>query len=121
MWDNLVSPVEDYIARNGSQVNNLVTFDGSAFQTFWPLLKNNELDFIAFRNALYNHFVTQTDFAAKFRIPGFLSAAEIPEDNAYVGDLGIRDVSEFPLQELVTDVGSTYALASAYLVSPQKT
>ncbi|MDD5670935.1 MAG: hypothetical protein PHN49_04780, partial [Candidatus Omnitrophica bacterium] len=121
VWDNLVTAKKDYTATSGEVVSNLVAFDGAAFQNFWPVLRNNELDFVGFRNALYNQFVTQTDFAANFRIPGFLSSAEIPEDHVYVGDLGIRDAAEFQLQDLTMDVGSTYALASAYIVDPENT
>ncbi len=121
VWTDLANPVQNYKDQKGKTIPNLATFDGSAFQTFWPLLKNNLLDFVDYRNALHNGYATQSDWANKFHIPGFISAAEIPEDHQYVGDLGIRDISENGIQELTMDIGSTYALASAYLVDPVKT
>ncbi|MFZ5801878.1 MAG: hypothetical protein ACOY3K_02030, partial [Candidatus Omnitrophota bacterium] len=131
---NLATNVELYRTAGGEDIANLASFDGSAFQIFWPSLRNDESDHIDYRNALYNQFVSQADYAARYRIPGFISAAEIPE-NAYVGDLGIRDISEVKDFEevydpllgaekgplLTTDVGSTYALASAYSIAPQAT
>ncbi|MDP3919479.1 MAG: hypothetical protein Q8R76_01550 [Candidatus Omnitrophota bacterium] len=120
VWNDLAVPQVTYTDRNGNKIPNLSVFDGSAFQMFWPLLSNGEEDFLGFRNALYNHFATQADFSTRFRIPGFLTAAEIPEDSVYVGDLGIRELQEGPFGELTMDVGSTYALASAYRVDPKK-
>lgn len=121
VWDDLKTPLVDYRSQDGTIIPNASTFDGTAFQMFWPLLRTNERDFIGFRHASYNQFVTHTDFSNLYNIPGFLSASEIPENGIYVGDLGIRELQEGPFGELTMDVGSTYALASAFSVDPETT
>ncbi len=116
VWNNLAIVFKDYTDRNGEIIENLAYWDGGAFQAFWPLLRNNELDFLGFRNALVNHLATQADYAAQNRIPGFLSASQMPND-AYFGALGVPQVAENPSNHLI-DLGSTYALASAMPVNP---
>ncbi len=119
VWANLVPIFRNYTDRNGNTVKNLAPFDGGAFQMFWSILKNGERDFIGFRNALFNHLATQTDFSSQFLIPGFLSASQRPTDTtegSYYGRIGILDIAEANvshLKEFLLDVGSTYALASA--------
>ena len=120
VWDNLEVVTNDsYVDRNGDTITNLAAWDGGAFQTFWPSLRNNEMDFIGFRNALYNQLVTQLDYAYQNRIPGILSASARPDNNAYEGDIGIPQIAEENMNHpaasnlLLADVGSTYALAAA--------
>jgi hypothetical protein len=116
VWDNLVIVENDnYVARDGRNIANLAAWDGGAFQTFWPSLRNNERDFIGFRNALYNQLVTQLDHAYRNRIPGILSAAQ-DSNGAYQPNVGIPQISEHNMiypNNIVMDLGSTYALASA--------
>ncbi|HTL47449.1 MAG TPA: hypothetical protein VL688_05240 [Verrucomicrobiae bacterium] len=126
VWDNLATVVRTYQTQDGKSVTNLAAFDGSMFQIYWPSLRNNERDFMGFRNALYNQFVAHSDFASKFRIPGFLSAAETPDNHEYVGDLGVREIAEWAFSDpvnglLLMDTGSTYALASAFQAAPEET
>lgn len=119
VWDNLKSSEANYTASSGQVIENLQSYEGSAFQYFWPLLKNNELDFADFRNALYNQFVTQTDFASRERIPGFLSASETV-NKGYAGLIGIPELAE-NANPILADLGSTYAMASAYRIAPDAT
>ncbi|HOW59691.1 MAG TPA: hypothetical protein PLO78_08225, partial [Candidatus Omnitrophota bacterium] len=122
VWDNLVVKTVDYVDRNGQTIQNLAAWDGGAFQIFWPLLRNNEMGFVGFYNALYNHLMTQLDYAYQSRIPGILSASLTPE-SGYSGDIGIPQIAESNLNPnapntLLIDIGSTYALASAMAVDP---
>jgi hypothetical protein len=116
VWNNLaIVTTDSYVDRNSQNISNLAPWDGAAFQMFWPSLRNNEMDFIGFRNALYNHLVTQLDYAYQNRIPGILSASTPPE-GSYTGHIGVPQVSEHNMtynNNLLIDVGSTYALASA--------
>ncbi len=116
VWDGLLPVFRDYTTANGETITNLSSFEGGAFQYFWPLLRNNELDFIGFRNLLYNYLVTQSDYASLLLIPGFVSASQRVDDG-YFGRIGIPQVAETPTSLLV-DMGSTYALASAYGIDP---
>ena len=116
VWDNLVITTNNtYVTRTGESVTNLAAWDGGAFQIFWPSLRNNERDFIGFRNALYNQLVTQLDFSFQNRIPGILSASQ-DTNGFYQGNVGIPQISEHNMSysnNIVMDLGSTYALASA--------
>lgn len=116
VWDNLeVSPDNDYKTESGAMISNIQSYEGGAFQHFWPLLRNNERDFVGFRNALYNHFVTQADYAAEHRVPGFLSASDQP-GKKYLGLIGVPHIAETQ-EPILLNLGSTYALASAFSVN----
>ncbi|MBI3316508.1 MAG: hypothetical protein HYZ85_00695, partial [Candidatus Omnitrophica bacterium] len=115
VWNGLDIVFKDYSTSTGGTITNLAYFEGGAFQAFWPGMRNNELIYDGFRAALNNFFVTQADYAALHRIPGFLSAAQTPVDG-YFGRIGIPQVAETPL-ELLVDLGSTYSLASAYRIN----
>ncbi|MCM8775126.1 MAG: hypothetical protein NC930_02050, partial [Candidatus Omnitrophica bacterium] len=117
VWDQLKIVIRIYKDRFGRDIQNVAPWDGGAFQMFWPLLRNREDDFIGFQKVLFNHFVTQTDFAYRYNLPGFVSASQVA-DNLYSGRIGIPEISESG-SEFVTDIGSTYALASAYSLDPQ--
>lgn len=119
VWNNLVvNKDSDYVTQSGYGITNLQSFEGGAFQYFWPSLRNNERDFVGFRNALQNYFVTQTDYAARNQIPGFLSASDIP-GGLYAGLVGIPQIAETQ-EMLLMDLGSTYSLASAFSVNQFK-
>lgn len=119
VWNNMTSmqTVIDYPSKDGRHVYNLSSFEGGAFQTFWPNLRNSESDFIGLRNVQYNHLVTQLDFANRNNLPGILSASDVP-DRSYYGRIGIPQIAE-TWDKLVANSGSTYALASAYHIAPE--
>ena len=122
VWTGLQVVTRNYTDRNGNTIQNLAYFDGSAFQAFWPLLRNNERDFIGFRNALTNALVTFSDYSFQNRIPGFVSASQRPDallSGDYYGRIGIRQIAESGIShasQFLIDVGSTYALASALAI-----
>ena len=116
VWTNLVVKKATYTDQFGNEIQNLAYVDGGAFQAFWPTLKNSERDFIGFRNALYNAYVSFTDYSAQFQLPGFVSASDRIEDG-YNGRTGIFDISEIATLvpfDFLFDIASTYALASAF-------
>jgi len=121
VWDKLNPVMRDYTDRDGNVITNFAPFDGGAFQVTWPGLRNRETDFLGFRNALYNHLVTQTDNAYQRHLPGFVSASQRPDNRPegdYYGRLGMTELAELPSENMITDVGSTYALAAAYASDP---
>ncbi len=120
VWDNLVITTRNYTDRNGNTIENFVPFDGGAFQMFWPLLRTNEENIIEILPALRNYLYTQADFSFRNNIPGFVSASSIPE-GGYLGLQGVPDASELHSLDpnaLTFDIGSVYALASAYAIDP---
>lgn len=116
VWANPLQAFRVYTDRNGQAIENMAPWDGGAFQMFWPLLRNNERDFLAMREALYNNFATHTDAAYQNRIPGFLSASQT-NDISYTGRIGVPGIAESE-SEYITDIGSFYALAAASAVDP---
>ncbi len=125
VFSNMTFETTNYTDRNGVVIENLAYYEGSAFQAFWPSLRNDERDFIGFRNALYNAVATFSDFSAVNNLPGFVSASQRPNGSAagnYYGRIGIRDMAEsgqLMADQFVQNVASTYALASAAGVDPQ--
>ncbi len=113
---SLPAVFRDYTAMDGSKITNLVSFHGSAFQIFWPILRGEERADFEFRQALHNYLVTALDNAAKIRLPGIPSASALP-NNGYFGDIGIREAAETD-GDILMDLGSTYALAAAYRIAP---
>lgn len=124
VWEALGLKYNNYTDRNGHVIKNLAYFDGGAFQAFWPLLRNNETDFIGFRNALENAFVSYADYSVQNSLPGFVSASQRPDTDVsgiYAPKSGIRQIAESgnsDADKFIQDVGSVYALASAYSLEP---
>ncbi len=116
VWDHLVVHKDsDYISQERIRIDNVQSYEGGAFQYFWPLLRNNERDFLGFRNVLENYYITQTDYASSHQIPGFLSASDVP-DNLYHGLNGIPQIAETQ-DPVLSDLGTAYALASGFSVN----
>ncbi len=121
VWDKLNPTLGDYTDRNGKVIGNLTSFDGGLFQLTWPSLRNDESDFLGFRSALYNQLLSQADHAYQRGLPGFVSASQRPNADPaghYEGRMGMTELAELPANDMLTDVGSTYALASAYSIDP---
>ncbi len=118
IWTELLPIKSQYTDVHGRSIENLAYYQGGAFQAFWPLLRNNERDFIGFRNNLENAFVTFADHSARYQLPGFLSASQRPSKKSqgdYYGVMGVREMAESSLshaREFLTDVASTYGIAS---------
>jgi len=115
-WDSLQLVYRNYQLQNGEQVQNLVPFDGSAFQMFWPAMASNELAVPKMRQVLRNALLTQMDFANRNKLAGILSACLVPE-GVYYGKTGVPSAQE-TVDPLLVDVGSIYSLAAAYLINP---
>ncbi len=109
-----------YVDRNGTGIANMGSWDGGAFQLFWPQLFVRESDFIGTRNALYNGLLSYLDYSNQNKIPGIISASDVPGEG-YVGAQGVGILAESPIHQasgLLMDTGSIYALTSAYSVDP---
>lgn len=122
IWDNMSTNLGDYTNSANITYKNLLAVDGGAFQITWPGLRNDESSFIGFRNAIHNTLVTQSDYAASLAIPGFVSASQRPNgtpEGQYYGRIGIKDASEINNRNILGDVASTYALASAFNFAPE--
>jgi len=119
-WFNLVPVYKTYVDQFTNDIPNLVPYDGGAFQNLWPLLWTQENRIVNISSAIRNFFYTNADYAYRYQIPGFISAAQLPEDTQYIGPLGIPEAAEknYPPYADVFDIGSLYALASAYPLNP---
>ncbi|MBI1978172.1 MAG: hypothetical protein HYS55_05415, partial [Candidatus Omnitrophica bacterium] len=115
-WNNLIAITKAYQDQFGQSVTNLTPFEGGAFQMFWPLLWSDEQNRESMKAALQNFLYTAFDFSNRNQIPGFVSASAIPE-GGYQGKMGIPGAAETS-EPLISDVGSIYALASAYVLNP---
>jgi hypothetical protein len=124
VWDNLEIKTANYTDSQGNVIENVVAWDGAAFQMFWPSLRNDERSFIGFRNMLYNQLISQMDWAAQNNLPGILSASALPEGGYYgaIGVPGLAEQTSNPTHiasyydTVVMNTGSTYALAAAYSI-----
>ena len=119
VWNNLSVVTKDYTDRDNKTIKNLAYFDGSAFQAFWPGLRNDERRYIETRNALHNALLTFTDFSSQNNIPGYVSASQrldASNEGFYYPTIGIRSIAEGETtnkDKFIQNVGSTYALAAA--------
>ncbi|OGX04380.1 MAG: hypothetical protein A3J12_00320 [Omnitrophica bacterium RIFCSPLOWO2_02_FULL_44_11] len=117
-WNNLHTEVGIYKDRvGGNEIENLVPYDGGAFQIFWPLLWSNEAKKSTMSSALINYLYSSCDFSKYYQIPGFISAVSVPE-GGYAGKVGIPDLA-MTSDPLLFELGSIYALAAAYAVDPE--
>ncbi|MBI4971999.1 MAG: hypothetical protein HZC17_09250, partial [Candidatus Omnitrophica bacterium] len=106
-----------YTDSLGNNVDVMTSFDGGAFQMFWPLLRANEEKYVEMLPALQNFLYAAADYAKRNNIPGLISASSTPE-NGYLGLLGVPEIGEINPLALAFDIGSVYALASAFSVAP---
>ncbi len=106
-----------YLDSLGNNVDIMSSFDGGAFQIFWPLLRANEEKYVEVVPALSNFLYASADYSRRNNIPGLVSASSTPE-GPYVGLLGVPELGEINPFALVSDVGSVYALAAAFAVAP---
>ncbi|MBI3999398.1 MAG: hypothetical protein HY351_02180, partial [Candidatus Omnitrophica bacterium] len=116
VWTNLIRSTSAYPTQEGRTVETFSTFDGGAFQYFWPLLASPEESLPKISSALQNVFLIFSDFMERKALAGFPSAASLPE-GGYSAQLGINFLKETP-GLLDETVASLYALASAYRLNP---
>ena len=113
-WNSLAMIYRNYQLEGGETIENLVPYDGSAFQAFWPSMVANELAIPEMAPVLSNYLRTHLDFAKRNKVAGIVSACLLPE-GVYYGKAGLPHAAE-TLDSLATDVGSVYALAAASLI-----
>ncbi|MEI8205878.1 MAG: hypothetical protein WCG03_03280 [Kiritimatiellales bacterium] len=111
--------IKPYRMADGRDLYTLATWHGSSFQSLGLSLFMQELDMPGWRENLENSVEIELDFAARRKLPGFLSEAYSGKGVEYTGDIGIPDVAVTD-QARITDAPSLYTLGVAYEVSPDK-
>jgi hypothetical protein len=61
----------------------------------------------------------ELDYAARHKLPGFLSESYTGRGTQYTGDVGIQDITVNP-RPRITDAASLYTLGVAYSIAPAK-
>ena len=112
----LIRSTSSYPTLQGRTIDMFSTFDGGAFQYFWPLLVAPEESLPQIAGPLQNALLAFSDLTLRKSLPGFLSASSLPE-GGYSAKLGINFLKETP-DLLDETVASVYALASAYRLNP---
>ena len=105
--------------QNGRDVYTLATWDGSAFEAFGLTLFMQELQTTGWRNVLENMLDLELDFAARNKLPGFLSESYSGQGVEYTGRIGIPDVA-ITEDPRITNAPSLYTLGAACQIAPDK-
>src|SRR5262249_14977758 len=116
---NLGFKMKPYRMQDGRDVYALAPWEGSAFQALGLELSMSELSRPSWRGLLETVVAVEIDYAARHRLPGFLSESYSGEGVQYTGSVGIPDITVSPLPR-ITDAASLYTLGPAYAVAPEK-
>ena len=116
---NLGFKIKPYRIRGESDTYVLAPWDGSAFQALGLGLCMGELQDPSWKKMLGNLVDVELDFAARNRLPGFLSESYTGDGAQYTGAVGIPDIAVTPLPR-ITSAASLYTLGIAYMVAPDK-
>ena len=111
--------IKPYRMADGRDLYTLATWHGSSFQSLGLSLFMQELDTPGWRENLENSVDIELDFAARHKLPGFLSEAYSGNGVEYTGDIGIPDVAVTD-QPRITTAPSLYTLGVAYSIAPDK-
>ena len=117
---NLGFKIKPYRMRDGREVYALAPWEGSAFQAMGLGLSLRELDSPSWRRLLENVVDIEIDFAARHKLPGFLSESYTGVGTQYTGNVGIPEIAVSP-RPRITDAASLYALGVAYTIAPDRT
>src|SRR5439155_11841601 len=79
----------------------------------------NELTSPSWRRLLTTAVDIEIDYAARHRLPGFLSESYSGNGTQYTGAVGIPEITVSPNRR-ITDAASLYTLGVAYSVAPEK-
>ncbi len=109
----------EYELQNGEKINIALTYDGGAFQMFWPLIHVDETKYPQFDVAIKNFLYAQADFAAHENIAGLLSAGANALSE-YESKSGVQNTAETD-ERLFSDAGSLYGTAAAFGAAPHYT
>jgi hypothetical protein len=111
--------IKPFRTRAGDDIYTLATWDGSAFQSSGLTLFMQELENAGWRKIMENTVEIELDFAARNRLPGFLSEAYSGQGVEYTGRIGIPDIAI--AEELrITNAPSLYTLGAASQIAPDK-
>jgi hypothetical protein len=111
--------IKPYRRQSGADLYTLATWEGSAFQSFGLTLFMGELENPGWRKILDNTLDIELDFAARNRLPGFLSEAYSGRGVEYTGIIGIPDLA-ITDQTRITNAPSLYTLGAASQIAPDK-
>jgi hypothetical protein len=116
---NLGFKMKPYRTRDERELYVLAPWEGSAFQALGLELSMTELERPSWRKFLENVVDVEIDFAARKKLPGFLSESYSGEGVQYTGSVGIPDIAVTP-RPRITDAASLYTLGAAYSIAPDK-
>lgn len=116
---NLGLKMKPYRLRDGKVLYVLAPWEGSAFQAIGLELSVGELHNPSWRRLLENAVDVELDYAARNKLPGFLSESYTGEGTQYTGAVGIPDIAISP-KPRITDAASLYSLGAAYTIAPDK-
>lgn len=111
--------IKPYRMQSGADLYTLATWEGSAFQSFGLTLFLQELENPGWRRILRDTLAINLDFAARLRLPGFLSEAYSGRGVEYTGIIGIPDLA-ITEEPRLTNAPSLYALGAAYQIAPEE-
>jgi hypothetical protein len=111
--------IQPYRRQSGADLYTLATWEGSAFQSFGLTLFMQELENPGWRKILEDMLEIELDFAARHRLPGFLSEAYSGRGVEYTGIIGIPDLA-ITDQTRITNAPSLYTLGAASQIAPDK-
>jgi hypothetical protein len=116
---NLGFKMKPYRMRDGRGLYALAPWDGSAFQALGLEVSPGELNSPSWRRLLHNAVDIELDYAARQKLPGFLSESYTGQGVRYTGDVGIPEIAVNP-KPRITEAASLYTLGVAYTISPDK-
>jgi hypothetical protein len=116
---NLGFKMRPYRTQGDRDLYVLAPWEGSAFQALGLGLMLNETSRPSWRTLLENMVDTEVDFAARHKLPGFLSESYTGEGVEYTGKVGIPEITVDP-RPRITDAASLYPLGAANTVDPAK-
>jgi len=116
---NLGFKIKPYSTQARKDLYVLAPWEGSAFQAMGLSLSMGELTSPSWRGLLRDVVAVETDYAARKRLPGFLSESYTGEGVQYTGAVGIPEITVSPRPRL-TDAASLYTLGVAYSIAPDQ-
>ena len=116
---NLGFKMKPYRMTDGRDLYALAPWEGSAFQALGLGLSMMELECPSWRRLLENVVEIEIDYAARKKLPGFLSESYTGTGTQYTGAVGIPEITVSP-RPRITDAASLYTLGAAYTVAPEK-
>jgi hypothetical protein len=111
--------IKPFRTQAGDDIYTLATWEGSAFQSSGLTLFMQELENAGWRKILENMVDIELDFAARNKLPGFLSEAYSGQGVEYTGRIGIPDIA-IDEEPRITNVPSLYTLGAASQIAPDR-